>query len=547
MKFQILTLFSLSCFTIFSQNTVGLIEYEPNNAEGYVLFSPITSTNTYLIDKCGEKVHEWNTSTYGPGLSCFLLQDGSLLRTGRVNNPNFNEGGSGGIIEKFDWNGTLTWSYVISDVDFVQHHDLKVLPNGNILVIAWDRYTNSEALANGKNASYTNTFLWSEKIIEIQPIGTNSATIVWEWKLWDHLIQDVDNLKPHFGVVSEHPELVNINYFPGQPTSMDWIHLNSIDYNPITDQIMVSSHTLNEIWVIDHSTTTAEAATHSGGNSGKGGDLLYRWGNPQSYNRGNPSTKVFFGQHHATWIPQGMPNEGKIIVFNNGLNRPGTFSSIDMIEPPVDGNGLYTIDATNAFLPNSLFWTYTAPVPSDFYSSNISGVFPLDGSFMITSGANGEFFEIDANEETVWKYKNPVTQTGITQQGATPGPNPVFRAEFYPSFYPAFIGKTLTPLGEIELNPTSPSLCTIVLNIAEQKESDIELSVFPNPVTDVLKVNTDHSNFEVTLYDPLGRTLISKNNLKEIDVVNLPAGIYFLQISVNNELVKSFKIIKQVE
>lgn len=89
-----------------AQNTVGLINYTPGNADGYVLFSPIASTDTYLINKCGEKVHEWNTSTYGPGLSCSLLQDGSLLRTGRLNNPNFNEGGSGGVIEKFDWDGT---------------------------------------------------------------------------------------------------------------------------------------------------------------------------------------------------------------------------------------------------------------------------------------------------------------------------------------------------------------------------------------------------------------------------------------------------------
>lgn len=59
--------------------------------------------------------------------------------------------------------------------------------------------------------------------------------------------------------------------------------MNGIDYNPVLDQIALSTHNLNEWYIIDHSTTTAEAATSSGGNSGKGGDLLYRWGNPAAY------------------------------------------------------------------------------------------------------------------------------------------------------------------------------------------------------------------------------------------------------------------------
>jgi len=62
--------------------------------------------------------------------------------------------------------------------------------------------------------------------------------------------------------VADHPELIDIN-FGGRHA--DWNHLNSIDYNEEFDQILLSSHNQNEIWVIDHSTTTEEAAGHTGG------------------------------------------------------------------------------------------------------------------------------------------------------------------------------------------------------------------------------------------------------------------------------------------
>jgi hypothetical protein len=537
----------LGIFVARAQNTVGLINYLPSNTDGYVLFSPMTSTKTYLINKCGEKVHEWNTSTNRPALSCYLTEDGSLVRTGKSNNANFTEGGSGGILEKFDWNGNLTWSYTISDSHYVQHHDIKQLPNGNILAIVWDRYTKAEAVAQGKNTTYTNSYLWSEKIIELEPVGTNSANIVWEWKAWDHLIQDLDNAKPNFGVVATHPELINLNYFPGQPSSMDWIHLNSIDYNPSTDQILLSAHTLNEIWVIDHSTTTAEAASHAGGNSGKGGDLLYRWGNPQAYQRGNPNTKALFGQHHATWIPSGMPNAGKILVFNNGLNRPGTYSSIDMIEPPIDATNQYSIGASSAFLPTTLFWTYTDPTPSNFYSSNISGVYPLaNGSFMITSGANGTLFEIDANDQTLWKYINPIVNAGPLSQGSVPtNNNPVFRGEFYLPSYPAFAGRNLVSLGEIELNPTSPSICSALINIQDLQQGADHVTVFPNPVADQLAIRTTSENFQVQVYNQVGQLLQSGANASIVDVSHLRLGIYFVKVTSENGQVHAFKIIKE--
>src|SRR4051812_15702873 len=104
MKHLFTFLFIFSFADAFAQRTVGLVQYDVPNTDGYVLFTPMQSTKTFLIDKCGEKIHEWN-SAYKPGLSCYLLEDGSLLRTGSVGNPNFTAGGNGGVIEKYNWNG----------------------------------------------------------------------------------------------------------------------------------------------------------------------------------------------------------------------------------------------------------------------------------------------------------------------------------------------------------------------------------------------------------------------------------------------------------
>ena len=529
----------------FGQSTVGLIDYQSGNSEGYVLFSPTTSTTTYLIDKCGNKVHEWN-STYKPALASYLLEDGSLLRTGQLDNLNFDEGGSGGIIEKFDWDGNLTWSYSISDNFQCQHHDVKFLPNGNVLAIVWERYTSAELIAEGKNTTYANSFILSEKIVELQPSGTNGATLVWEWKVWDHLIQDFDNTKPNYGVVANSPGLINLNYFPGMSTNTDWIHLNSIDYNPTLDQILVSSHTFCEVWILDHSTTTAQAATNLGGNSGTGGNIMYRWGNPQAYGRGNPSVKKLYGQHHATWIPTGFPNAGKILVFNNGLNRTaGVYSSIDMIETPAMVNNLYPIVGTTAFAPTSLFWTYTDPVPTDFYSSNISGVYPLEnGSFMITNGTAGIFFEITSINEKVWEYISPINSTGILTQGNVPSGNLVFRCNYYPSTYSAFIGRTITDLGEIELNPTSPSICEIYAGVKTIEKEENILAVFPNPSSDIISVtiNKDEIN-KIEVISSQGIVVLSTNE-STFSVTGLKTGIYFLKVYSSNENILLKKIIK---
>ena len=416
-----------------------------------------------------------------------------------------------------------------------------VLPNGNVLAIVWERKINSQALQAGKNPAVTallnNQEVWSEKIVELQPIGTNSANVVWEWKAWDHLIQDFDSTKNNFGVVNQHPELLNVNYVvQGPPTNSDWLHINSIDYDSANNQILVSSHSFEEFWIIDHSTTSVQAASHSGGNGGKGGDLLYRWGNPITYGRGTGTDKKLFKQHHASYIKAGYPNAGKVLIFNNGVNRPGgNITSIDMVDILQAGSP-FTIGATTPFLPATTFWTYTDTIPTSFYASNIGGVLTLtNGSFLITDGPKGEFFEIDNLSIVKWRYTNPVNNAGPMVQGVIPTLNTVFRASFYPPTYSAFTGLSLTPTTEIEANPTNPSLCSLALGFKEVINDFF--SIYPNPIGSSGTLVIDFlatENYKAELFNPVGQIIASREisahtNKTTIDLPNLEQGVYFLK------------------
>jgi hypothetical protein len=206
------------------------------------------------------------------------------------------------------------------------------------------------------------------------------------------------------------------------PVSPDWLHFNAVAFNPESDQIIVSVHQFSEFWVIDHGTTKREAAGESGGKSGKGGGLLYRWGNPRAYRAGTVKDQKLFNQHNAHWIPKGMPGAGNILVFNNGPRRPGgPYSSVDEIVPPVDARGQYTLTAGKPYGPDAPAWNYSAPKKEDFYSSFISGAHRLpNGNTFICSGANGTLFEVTDKKDVAWKYLNPVL--GLPSPGSSFAP-----------------------------------------------------------------------------------------------------------------------------
>jgi len=400
--------------------------------EGMILFSSYSDDPdendhyTRLIDNGGSIINSW-AHDRGVASMPYLFSDSTLLYPYRVENPTMCNGGVGGGVSYYNWAGDLLWNYEFSNDSFQHHHDIEPLPNGNILVLVWERHSaiqdeNTEFYGgSGKGWSEMGRIdvqnplnqMWAEAIFEIEMVGVDEINIVWEWHIWDHLIQDIDQELPNYGVISMHPELLDINFgevgdFDGMcGPQADWIHFNAIDYNTDLDQIVLSSRHNNEIYIIDHSTTTEEASGHMGGHSDKGGDFLYRWGNPNVYNQGTDTDQYLEAQHGVNWIPEGYPGEGNLILYNNfhgdWLSLPVNDweSAVYEIVTPYN-NGHYELDIGEIYGPNEPFWSYT----DNFFSFIQSGAFRLpNGNTFITVTTEARIFEVTQNSEIVWEYQ----------------------------------------------------------------------------------------------------------------------------------------------
>ena len=524
-----------------AQRTLGRVLYEPEAQLGYTMYAPLVSDDLYLVDLCGDRVHEWNTTSSNAGCG-YLLEDGNMIRVTRgIPNSVFTAGGSAGRAELYDWEGNLLWTYDYSSTEHLQHHDIEYLPNGNVLMIAWKLKNNAECVAAGRNPSLLfEGQIWPEHIIEVEPVGTTGGNIVWEWHTWDHLIQDFDSTKDNYGDVAAHPELMDIN-FTDVPGRADWLHANSIEYIEKWDQIVLSLRHINEVWVIDHSTTTAEAATHSGGNSGKGGDLLYRWGNPAAYRAGTSEDQRLFGQHDASFISDDLPYPNSLMVYNNGRNRPqGDYSTIDRWSLPVDSLGNYTIVPGMAFEPANADWTFTHPDTFSFIAPNISGVqMQPNGDVLICQGPSGIFFEVAPDTQIVWKYVSPVTSIGILNQGdPVPGGGigftNVFRAYRYPPDFPGLVGKDLTPTTPVELLPWNDSCMIAEPPVGISDAYFPEFRIAPNPSSGNFVVSGKGlAGKEIEIWNLQGKRVLRERfqgNETHVDLTHTPRGIYLLKI-----------------
>jgi hypothetical protein len=488
-------------------------------SDGYVILGTYAGKTTLLLDKDGKTVKTWNHTALN-GYSCYLLPNGNLLWSGQANGaapPNSQP--KNGIIEEDDSTSKAVWTYTLSNDSMVLHHDMKPMPNGHILAISFHYVVKAAAVAAGIESSLmgaTDKGILCEKLVEIDPKGAKGKEIVWEWRLVDHIVAQAQ--------AAGHPE----KFGGGMVSSLwygQWMHLNGMDYNEDKDLIVFSSRLLSECYVIDHSTTTAEAKGSTGGQYGKGGDLLYRWGNPANF--GASSTYTLDCLHSTTWIPNGYPGAGNIMFFHNNQQGPGKKpaeqSQIIEIKPPVDADGKFICESGKPFGPAQPTWKY-AP-SSDFYSRFMSSAMrmpnghsighetypskdiPPDGTSLNT---NSRIREVDSAGTIMWTY---TLTTGN-----------VSKIMYYPSSYIGVRKLLGLPV------------------VAVENKIDAAKSLLSSPRIRQLRQCVNFSNVagcEINLFNLQGKQVRSINPQSTSYVLEaglFPHGMYFAKITSNNRV-----------
>lgn len=459
--------------------------YSPNAFDGYTLFN--VSGSAYLVDNCGEVVNKW--SSVFPSYHAKLRPNGNLI---------YIEGFANAVVEK-NWEDLEVKNVELNAQDIYLAYEVIVLPNGNYLCLGRKQLSTQDFIDLGFDYGVIGTPQTVDVVVEMD---SDNGEIVWLWNIADHIIQERSDTISNFGSVRSNPQLLNLDAISTfDRTDGESFMINGFDYNPELDEIILSLRKMCEVVIIDHSTTIEEATGHSGGNSGKGGDILYRWGNPKNYNSGSDEAQYLFYQHNPNWILHGE-HVGKIIMFNNGLNRPGagyfeSYSTTPIIHPPRDSNNNYIIDTTFRNLPDTPLIEYRGDNEShEFFSgyTSASKVLP-NGNILITVGGESRVIELEPDGTLVWAY-------GL--QNAFP-----FRAEKYSADFSAFENRDLTPTGAIE-NPPSQVKCNLVsptINHPDQR-----FNAWVDVDSRILHIeNSENLEYQFALFDVHGR--IQKSTL----------------------------------
>ena len=346
----------------------------------YILVADQGSQGVYLIDHDRNELYDWQLDG-SLGNDANLLDDGSLVVALKADNAQITFGGYGGIFQKINADRSIDWniSYALGD-SYMAHHDVEYLSNGNIIFPVWEKLSASEAQELGFSGNFD---IYPEAIIEMNPL---TEQIVWEWHAKDHVVQDQDASKFNFVTIGDHPNKIDINYNSTQ-TDGDLMHINGITVDETNDLVYLTVNYYSEVWVIDHSTTSEEAASDMGGNYNLGGGLVYRFGNPEAYD--NVGAITLNRVHYPNLL-----DNGNMLVYANQVYDNQSEIVEYKLNPP------YYMGAGQDNEPE-VVWTFT---DTDLYSAGLGSAVRMEnGNTLIAEGRDGTIWEVTNSGEVLWR------------------------------------------------------------------------------------------------------------------------------------------------
>lgn len=355
----------------------------------------------YLYDMDRTLIHTW-TSQYSIVGCCDLLRDSSIIVASSSRSCDWSGGMlalTHGHFQIINWEDEVTWDYQYCSEDYMPHHDMEPV------------YRTNDPAEKPTFLIPCYSSIWGDKIVELRPTGATTAEVIWEWVAINHTCESNCTDKPEVFDKSKGGKGCFNN-------TSDAMHVNSVSYNRRLDQLVVSNKGFNEMIIIDHSTTTEEARTTSGGRYGKGGSILYRWGNPKNYL--SSGTEELDGQHGCCWVHDTMPGTilpipgaGNFLAVDNGGRR------VLEIECPGNRDGVYPRNSGQPFEPSELKWEYA---PNGLQGNEGSIQKLPNGNYLICTGGAGGFgkttfggggffsgsriYEVTEGKDTVWSLSD---------------------------------------------------------------------------------------------------------------------------------------------
>lgn len=177
--------------------------------------------------------------------------------------------------------------------------------------------------------------------------------------------------------------------------------------------------------------------------------------------------------------------------------------------------------------PETDTWTEKTSYPLEFVTGTVN--FVINDMAYFASGFINTLVYRYLPDDNIWE---PIESPGVY---------------FYNSFGFALNGIGYIGLGSIDdldLNPSSHIWRMDPALLSTSEENAIDVSVFPNPVTDVLFIESNTPVKEATIYTVLGQeVMLNTIENNQLDVSSLSKGVYLIQMTTN-EGVFTQKLIK---